>query len=238
MGKLKVSAIVPAYNEEETVGEVVALLIKSPLVNEIICINDGSTDKTYSILKSFGKKINLVSYKKNRGKGFALSKGIKKANGDLVMFIDSDLKNLSLDHIRYLLKPMKNKKYKSVLGIALGKRKTSISNINAYLDRFITGERVYYKNQLLPYLSKMAKTGYGVEIFLNSLFKKNEKEVIFLRGLISPSKKSKGSMKRAIKSYVDASTDITQELGKQIIKKQYRKIRRLTLVNSFVDSLK
>lgn len=238
MNKLRVSVIIPAYNEDKTVGKIVNLLLNSSLIDEVICVNDGSTDKTYSILKSFGKKIALVNYKKNRGKGFALSKGIKKANGDLVMFIDGDLKNLSNVHIKTLLLPIFKKRCNGVIGIPLRNKRNPRNNIAVYfLDKYITGERVYFKEYLTPHLKRMAKTGYGVEIFLNSLFKKNQVKKVFLKNLISPNKESKWSIDRVLKSYAVAGADITSELGKQIIKNQYKKIKNSTFLNTFVDSL-
>ena len=71
--KKTVSAIVPVFNEEKTVKVVVETLLASKLISEVICVNDGSTDKGLEILKSFGRKIKLIDLKRNHGKGFALS---------------------------------------------------------------------------------------------------------------------------------------------------------------------
>jgi len=46
-----ISAIVPVYNEDKTVAKVVETLLNNPLINEVICVNDGSTDKSLTILK-------------------------------------------------------------------------------------------------------------------------------------------------------------------------------------------
>ncbi|MDO8657615.1 MAG: glycosyltransferase family 2 protein [Candidatus Levybacteria bacterium] len=219
MKKLIVSAIVPVFNEDKTIGKIVNVLLKSPLINEVICVNDGSTDKTYSILKSFKKEIKLINFKKNRGKGFALSKGIENANGELVMFVDGDLKNFYSVHIKTLLSPVTDKKYKGVMGVPLRNKRNLRNDIAVYfLDKYVTGERVYFRKHLLPHLPRIAKTGYGVEVFLNSLFKKNQIKVVHLKGLISPSKEHKWGIQKALKSYAIAGTDITQELGKQMVK--------------------
>lgn len=219
MKKLIVSAIVPVFNEDKTIGKIVNVLLKSPLINELICVNDGSTDKTYAVLKSFKKEITLINFNKNRGKGFALSRGIEKANGELVMFVDGDLKNFSNNHINMLLSPVMDRKYKGVMGIPLRNKRNLRNDIAVYfLDKYVTGERVYFRKHLLPHLSRIAKTGYGVEVFLNSLFKKNQIKVVHLKGLISPSKEYKWGIHKALKSYAIAGTDITQELGKQMVK--------------------
>ena len=62
-----VSAIVPVFNEEKAVGEVIATLLRSNQFAEIICINDGSSDNSRKILESYGKKIKLINFKNNKG---------------------------------------------------------------------------------------------------------------------------------------------------------------------------
>ena len=73
----KISVIVPAYNEEKKIVGVINSLFNSNSFDQIICVNDGSTDNTLQLLKKF-KKITLINLKKNHGKGFAVAAGIKK----------------------------------------------------------------------------------------------------------------------------------------------------------------
>jgi glycosyltransferase involved in cell wall biosynthesis len=113
---IKVSAIIPVYNEEKTVAGVIKTLLASKMIDEIIGINDGSTDRSLRILKGFGKKIILIDYKRNRGKGFALAQGIKKAKGEIVAFFDADLVNLSEVHIEKLVSPLLKKEATVALG--------------------------------------------------------------------------------------------------------------------------
>ena len=91
---MKVSAIVPGFNEEKTISKVVDCLLKSPEIKEVIAINDGSTDKTLTILKRFKSQIKLIDLKKNQGKGYALTAGINQAKNEVLMFMDADLVNL------------------------------------------------------------------------------------------------------------------------------------------------
>src|SRR5574340_36599 len=90
---LSVSVIVPAYNEEKRVYKVLDTLIKCRRVNEIICVNDGSTDSTLSIIKKV-KGVKVVNLKKNHGKAYAVAHGIKKTQGQIVVFLDADLQGL------------------------------------------------------------------------------------------------------------------------------------------------
>ncbi|HRR05548.1 MAG TPA: glycosyltransferase family 2 protein, partial [Candidatus Woesebacteria bacterium] len=98
MGEEKklVSVIIPAFNEEKTVAEVVKVCLKTPEVGEIIVVNDGSRDKTKEKLKAFrGKdKVKAINLSKNHGKGYAVAQGIRAARYDYLLFLDADLINL------------------------------------------------------------------------------------------------------------------------------------------------
>tara|TARA_B110000211_G_scaffold105303_1_gene122477 strand:- start:3935 stop:4660 length:726 start_codon:yes stop_codon:yes gene_type:complete len=91
-----ISIIVPCYNAEKFIIKNISLLIKkidkSKIKNEIILINDGSTDKTHDKLKKIRKKsLNIINLKKNYGKSFAIRQGIKKAKFQHIILIDCDL---------------------------------------------------------------------------------------------------------------------------------------------------
>lgn len=94
---LKVTVIVPIYNEESVIEESVTRLIKElKLLNkewELILVNDGSTDNTLNILHDLAKKeerIRILSYTPNRGRGKALRTGFERASGDIVVTMESD----------------------------------------------------------------------------------------------------------------------------------------------------
>ncbi len=99
----KISIIVPVYNEEKYIEEVVNKLISLKLIKEIIVINDGSTDNTLKILKKY-KNIILINNNKNRGKGYAIKMGVEKSTGDIVLIQDADLE-YNPDNYPTLLEP-------------------------------------------------------------------------------------------------------------------------------------
>lgn len=85
-----VSAVIPTYNRAQFVGEAIdSVLAQSRPVNEIIVVDDGSTDDTVKCLKKFGLAIHCVS-QQNRGPSAARNRGIKEARCDFVAFLDSD----------------------------------------------------------------------------------------------------------------------------------------------------
>ncbi|MFX1498507.1 MAG: dolichyl-phosphate beta-glucosyltransferase [Promethearchaeota archaeon] len=92
-----ISILIPAYNEEKRISHFLNTLINFLSENlnhyEIIIINDGSSDKTEQIAQKIQKDkpfIKLINYKKNMGKGFAISRGVLKARGKFIVFMDAD----------------------------------------------------------------------------------------------------------------------------------------------------
>jgi glycosyltransferase involved in cell wall biosynthesis len=86
----KVTAIVPNYNRETLVGETISNLLAQTLPpSEIIVIDDGSTDKSVDVIRSFGDKVKLIQ-QPNQGPGAARNAGLQVATGDFVQFQDSD----------------------------------------------------------------------------------------------------------------------------------------------------
>lgn len=98
MRSMKVCVIVPTYNNGGTIGRVLDDILG--YADDVIVVNDGSTDDTADILRSFGDRITVVSYERNRGKGHALKTGFAKARTmgyDYAITIDSDGQHYASD---------------------------------------------------------------------------------------------------------------------------------------------
>lgn len=205
--KATVSAIVPVFNEEKTVAGVVKALLKSPLVDQVIAVNDGSTDRSREILKRFQKRIIFLDFKKNRGKGFALAKGIRKAKGEVVTFWDADNTNLSQRHIHSLLEPIFTGSAQVVLGYRVWKKN--------FLSPFreLTGQRAYYRKDLLPHLRGIAKSRFGVEVYLNHVLKDRQTVRIPWEDLGTLQKYQKFDSKKAVQEYVKEGVEIAQAVA-------------------------
>lgn len=98
MNTLKLSVIIPSFNEESrivpTIDKIIAYFKKGNFNWEIIVVNDGSTDRTKDILENYCKdhnEIKVISNDQNHGKGFAVRQGIFNANGEHILFADADL---------------------------------------------------------------------------------------------------------------------------------------------------
>ncbi len=159
----EVTAIVPAYNEQKKIYTVLCALVASPYIDEVICVDDGSTDKTRKIAKSVSG-VRVIHVGKNKGKAYAISLGISQAKGEVTLFIDADINGLSNVCIKQLLAPL-GSGYDATIGYRSGK-------FESLFFRPLGGERAYFRKDLLPYLEKFKKKGYGLELYLNNLYKK------------------------------------------------------------------
>lgn len=99
-----VSVVIPAYNEEKTVAKIVTVIKKIDYVNEILVVDDGSTDNTVKEAMSAGSKV--ISHKSNLGKGAAIKTGFKNTKSDIVAFIDADISNLTSKKVDNIIKPI------------------------------------------------------------------------------------------------------------------------------------
>jgi glycosyltransferase involved in cell wall biosynthesis len=101
-----VAAVIPAWNEEQTIGPVVEVLRTCLRVQELIVVSDGSTDHTAEVARRAGATV--FELKPNRGKGQALLFGIQQARADVLFFLDADLLGLTQAHVEQILTPVLN----------------------------------------------------------------------------------------------------------------------------------
>lgn len=99
-----VSVVVPAYNESKTIASIVSKIRSSRLVDEIIVVDDGSSDKTKELAEKSGAKV--IRNTKNKGKGHAMHAGLKASSGEIILFMDSDVDEITRTKINSLIEPV------------------------------------------------------------------------------------------------------------------------------------
>jgi glycosyltransferase involved in cell wall biosynthesis len=107
---MKVSIVIPAYNEEATIVSIIDRVLAAPipdgLERELLIVNDGSKDNTAKILDELDNKfVKVIHHERNMGKGAALRTGMSNASGDFVLIQDADLE-YDPKEIPNLLRPL------------------------------------------------------------------------------------------------------------------------------------
>jgi dolichol-phosphate mannosyltransferase len=178
---MKLSVVIPAYNEEESIPEtlrtVYAKLLESGIEHELVVVNDNSKDGTLDVLKALGKEIPTLVYHTNKGPngfGYAVRYGLERFNGDCVALMMADLSDSPDDLVAFYRK-MAEGGYDCVFG-----------------SRFIRGGKIYDYPRHKLILNRLVNNGVRLVFripyndFTNA-FKLYKKETIKgLSPLLSP----------------------------------------------------
>jgi glycosyltransferase involved in cell wall biosynthesis len=142
------SVVIPVYNEEKTLEIILKRVLAADILNlkkEIVVIDDGSQDRTRSILKKIkGKNLKIVYHKKNMGKGAAVRTGIKNSTGDIILIQDADLEYHPEDYPKLIRPFLKNN-----VDVVYGSRELSGRNRHNYFLFHLGGQTVTRATNLL-----------------------------------------------------------------------------------------
>jgi len=173
---MKVTAVVPVYNEEKTVKGVLDALLSSKRIGNIIVVDGGSTDKTLSILKKYKtKKIKIIKFKKPEGKGNAVKTATKKIKSGIILFFDADLIGLTKEHVDKLLEPVVNEGASMVIG--LRDKGNVFANMLMPYFPLTGGERAILVNVFMEIRKCPLIEGWGLESVMNDYCKKKKLKV-------------------------------------------------------------
>jgi glycosyltransferase involved in cell wall biosynthesis len=157
-----VSAIVPAYNEEETLADVLSVLRSSELVDEIIVVSDGSDDGTAQTAHALGARVIELTH--NHGKGVAMAVGVEHTRASILVFVDGDILNLSDYLLRQLIEPVTHGQCEMNIGIR--SRGWLLDEIHRRVGPLLSGIRCL-RREIFESVPQDFLAGFRIEAALN-----------------------------------------------------------------------
>lgn len=170
---MKINILIPVYNEEKTIDQIINKILKLKNINkEILIINDGSSDNTKKKILKYKNKteFKIFEHKVNLGKGSAIKTAQKHITGDIVIIQDADLEYDPKDYYK-LIKPIALKKTKVVYGSrVLGKNRYNLKNFTSITRIFFNHVLTIFSNIINKQNLTDAHTCY--KVFSADIFKK------------------------------------------------------------------
>lgn len=164
---MKVTALIPAFNEKKTITSIIKTIQNHSEVDGVLVVDDGSSDGTAFVSKKTG--VRVISLEKNQGKGAALQRGIEEINSDIILMLDADLIGLKEKHINTLLDPIFKGECDMTVGVFSDGR--GLTDLAQFFAPNLSGQRAV-KTNVIKNIGNLKDSGYGVEIAINKYVKK------------------------------------------------------------------
>lgn len=190
------SCIIPFHNEGESVLSVLGVVRKVREINQIIAVDDGSTDTIWQLIKNKFPGVSLIRLSDNLGKAAAVKAGLGRATFENIFLIDADLVGLNPQELKDGLK----KFLKGNLDMLIFQIFTTKAKLDGWLNKYITfsGTRIIKKHDLDKVLRERPK-GYQLETAINEYFIRNKKRVAWIKcSAINPNKLEKIGVRRGL----------------------------------------
>jgi len=159
------TALIPCFNEVERIDQVLKIITKSPNLQEIIVVDDGSRDNSKKIVGKY-PRIKLIVLPKNIGKGGAVKQGLRFVQTPLVFLCDADLRGLKEKHIKKVLEPVKTGRVKICIGVTF-KGGIFFQWLRRNILPLIAGTRAVKTNLLKKNVLSPLARDFGLEPYMN-----------------------------------------------------------------------
>jgi polyisoprenyl-phosphate glycosyltransferase len=172
---LNVAAIVPAYNEEKTIVNVLDALKQTPMVGQVIVVSDGSEDNTVrEVCNCYGNEsdgVEIIELLQNRGKGGAVMAGLDRCAAEVILVLDADLIGLTTNHIESLLQPVISGK--ALMSVGIFEKGRVATDLAQKMAPFLSGQRAL-RRDLLESISDLDLSRFGLEMALHQYVEEND----------------------------------------------------------------
>lgn len=160
---MKISVVIPAYNEEQDIEKAILAVEKALHADEIIVVNDASTDRTVEILEGMQRPyIKILTNEKNMGHGYSVVRGLKEARGNYVLYIDAD-RQIDVDKFVWgfdvvsgIRLQRNDKLFRKIISFCL--KSTNLLFHHYYIRDANCPFKIYKRTALVPLLDRLPKS--------------------------------------------------------------------------------
>jgi glycosyltransferase involved in cell wall biosynthesis len=213
----QVAVIVPAMNEEERIGAVLRAIVGCKLANEIIVVDDGSSDATSSVAAKY-PNVRVLRLSVNRGKGGAMLEGARATRAGILTFVDADLAGLRSDHVDRIIAPLLADECDMCVGIFRGGKVWS--DAAQRVSPYLSGQRALRRElfEAVPFIGELRM---GVEVALNLAARRRKARIlrVVLRGVSNCYQEKK----RGLVKGTTARLRMWGEIGQAVVKTRPRR---------------
>ncbi|MFT2009218.1 glycosyltransferase family 2 protein [Pontibacter sp. 13R65] len=171
------TCLIPVYNEKDRIAQVLRVVLKVKNIEQVLCVDDGSTDGTARYIRQNWPKVQVVEMSGNQGKAAAIKHGLRFVKNESVLLMDADLQGLNKAELEMAVTSFVDNKGVDMLIL---RRMNSPWFVKFYRsDILLSGERLVKKNDLEQILAGQVER-YQLEVAINNYMLRHHKQVRWL----------------------------------------------------------